>query len=211
MKLSKSDFLLMRWSVIAICASLITSTIILYSSGSYAEKSLKDLRNAQSMLNDASTRLTTAGQDKKNMAIYADKYGTLIANKIVGEDQRLDWLEGMEKIRQKNLVMDFRYSIAPQKIYAPQPPIDSGNFDIRYSEMKLQFDLLHEAQLLNFYDALRANIKGWYQLEGCTLQRIGTADNNDGGGEQTAATATARLKAECSGGWITLKNRNAPQ
>lgn len=204
MKLSKSDFLLMRWSVIAICASLITSTIILYSSGSYAEKSLKDRHNAQSMLNDARTRLTTAGQDKENMAIYADKYGALIANKVIGDEQRLDWMEGMETIRQMNLVTDFRYTIAPQKKYSPQPPIDSGNFDISYSEMKLQFDLLHEAQLLNFYDALRANIKGWYQPEGCMLQRISTENDND----QTTKT---RLKAECSGGWITLKNRNAPQ
>lgn len=212
MKLSKSDFPLMRWSILAICSSLIISAIILYSSGSYAEKSLKDRRNAQSMLNDARSRQTMAQQDQENMAIYAGKYGALIANKVIGDDQRLDWMEGMEKIRQKNLVMDFRYNIAPQKKYAPQPPIDSGNFDIRYSEMKLQFDLLHEAQLPNFYDALRADINGWYQLEGCTLQRIGTADNNDGGGgEQATPTATARLKAECSGGWVTLKNRNAPQ
>ena len=208
MKLSKSDFLLMRWSVLAICASLIVSAIIFYSSGSYAEKSLKDQRNAQSMLNDARTRLTTALQDQENMAIYADEYGALIEANIIGDDQRLDWMEGIEKIRQKNLVMDFRYSIAPQRIYTPQPPIGSGNFDIRYSEMKLQFDLLHEAQLLDFFDALRADIKGWYQLEGCTLQRIGTETGADNGDKQTT---TARLKAECSGGWITLKNRNAPQ
>src|SRR3990167_6490689 len=127
------------------------------------------------------------------MAIYADEYGALIEQKIIGDDQRLDWIEGLEKIRLKNLVTDFRYNIAPQKIYASQPPIDSGNFDIRYSEMKLQFDLLHEAQLLNFFAALRTNIKGWYQLEGCTLQRTG----NENG--QTAAT---QIKAECSGGWI---------
>ncbi len=204
MKLSKSDFLLMRWSVLAICASLIISAIVLYSSGSYAEKSLRERHNAQSMLNDARARMTTAHQDQENMSIYADNYGALIANKIIGDDQRLDWIEGMEKIRQKNLVTDFRYTIAPQKVYAPKPPIDSGNFDIRYSEMKLQFDLLHEAQLLNFFDALRADIKGWYQLEGCSLQRVGATSVNE------QATKT-RLKAECSGGWMTLKSRNAPK
>lgn len=204
MKLSKADFLLMRWSILAICTSCLISVIILYSSGSYAKKSLQDQRNSQRTLNDARTRLTTAHQDQENMAIYADEYGALIENNIIGDDQRLDWMEGIEKIRQKNLVTDFRYSIAPQKKYTPQPPIDGGNFDILYSEMKLQFDLLHEAQLLNFFDALRADIKGWYQLEGCTLQRVGAGD----AGKQTA---TVRLKAECSGGWITLKNRNSPQ
>ncbi|MDD5383939.1 MAG: hypothetical protein PHG89_03535 [Gallionella sp.] len=204
MKLSASDFPLIRRSVLAVCASAIISAVILYSSGEYAESAQNNRRNAQTMLNNARNHLTAALQDQENMAIYADEYGALIEQKIIGDDQRLDWIEGLEKIRLKNLVTDFRYNIAPQKIYASQPPVDSGNFDIHYSEMKLQFDLLHEAQLLNFFDALRTDIKGWYQLEGCTLQRAGTGNED----EQTTAT---RLKAECSGGWITLKNRNTPK
>lgn len=201
MKLSHSDFPLMRRSILAVCASAFVSAVILYSSGEYAESARKERLNAQNMLNDARHRLTTALQDQENMAIYHAEYGTLIEQKIIGDDQRLDWIEGLEKIRRKNLVADFRYSIAPQKTYAFQPPIDSGNFDIGYSEMKLQFDLLHEAQLLDFFSALRAGIKGRYQLEGCTMQRT-SADLEEG---QTSA----RLRAECSGGWITLKKRGA--
>lgn len=200
MKFSKADFPLMRRSILALAASLAISAVVLYSSGQYAEKTQRDLRNAQNMGNDARNRLTAANEDKENMSIYADEYGTLIERKIIGDDQRLDWMEGLEKLRRQNRVTDFRYNIAPQKIYIPQPPVDSGNFDIHYSEMKLQFDLLHEGQLPSFFDALRSQIKGHYQLEGCALQRV--ADEN-------AATATStHLKAECSGGWITLKNRN---
>ena len=202
MKFSRSDFALMRRSLLAICAAALISAVTLYGSSKYVESAQKDRRNAQNMLKDARNRLATAHQDQENMAIYPGEYSELIERKIIGDDQRLDWIEGLEKIRQKNLVTDFRYNIAPQKTYAPKPPIDSGNFDIHYSEMKLQFDLLHEAQLLNFFDALRTDIKGRYQLEGCTLQRTGA------GGNETAAT---QLKAECSGGWITLKNRNAPK
>ena len=204
MKLSKSDFPLMRLSILALAASVAISAVVLYSSSEYAEKTQRDLRNAQNMLSDAHNRLTAAHEDQKNMTIYADEYGALIERKIIGDDQRLDWMEGLEKLRRQNRVTDFRYNIAPQKIYAPQPPVDSGNFDIHYSEMKLQFDLLHEAQLLNFFAALRGQIKGRYQLEGCTLQRAATDDG-------FASSTGANIKAECSGGWITLKNRNAPQ
>ncbi|HEU0219536.1 MAG TPA: hypothetical protein VFQ98_01860 [Gallionella sp.] len=200
MKFSKSDFPLMRWSILAVCASALISAIILYSSGKYAESARNERHNTQNMLNDARTRLATALQDQQNMATYTGEYGELIGQKIIGDDQRLDWMEGLEKIRQKNLVMDFRYNIAPQKIYVPQPPVSSGNFDIHYSEMKLQFDLLHEEQLLDFFDALRSQVKGWYQLEGCTLQRT----------ENAGTAAAAYIKAECHGGWITLKNRKIP-
>src|SRR3989338_1116160 len=128
MKLSASDFPLIRQSVMAVCASAIISAVILYSSGKYAESTQNDRRSAQTMLNDARNRLTTARQDQQNMAIYADEYGALIEQKIIGDDQRLDWIEGLEKIRLKNLVTDFRYNIAPQKIYASQPQIDRRIF-----------------------------------------------------------------------------------
>lgn len=207
MKFSKSDFPLIRWSVLAICVSSLVSAIVLYSSGEYAEKSLKEWRNAKTMLGNARNRLAAANQDRENMDIYASEYGPLIENKVIGDDQRLDWMEGLEKVRQQNLVTNFSYAIAPQKIYRPQPPIDGGSFDIRHSEMKLQIDLLHEEQLPDFFNALRSRIKGWYQLEGCALQRS-AAINED---NDSVTATTAHIRAECSGGWITLKNRNAPQ
>jgi len=202
MKLSKSDFPLLRWSILAICVSALLSTAILYISNEYAEKSQRDLRKARNMGNDARRRLAAAHEDQQNMAIYADEYGALLERKIIGDDQRLDWMEGLEKLRQMNLVTDFRYNIAPQRNYVPQPPFDSGNFDIHYSETKLQFDLLHEEQLVDFFGALHRSIKGWYQLEGCTLQRSAPDD-------EEAAASTTHLEADCSGGWITLKNRTA--
>lgn len=202
MKFSVPDFALIRWSLLAFCASALASAAILYSSGQYAENALKDRRDAQNLLDDARRRLAAAHEDQKNMTSYAAEYGMLSERGIIGDERRLDWMEDMEKIRRQNLVMDFRYHIAPQKIYAPQPPVDSGNFDIRYSEMKLQFDLLHEAQLLDFFDALHTGIKGWYQLEGCALRRAAP---------ETGGSGAPQIKAECVGGWVTLKNRGAPQ
>jgi hypothetical protein len=202
MKFSNSDFHLMRWSLAAVCASILLSGVLLYGSSEYADFTQKDRRAAQSQMNDAHNRLTTARQDQENLSVFSQEYGALEEKNIIGDDHRLDWMEGLEKLRNQNLVIDFRYNIAPQKIYAPQPTIDSGSFNIHYSDMKLQFDLLHEGQLLNFLNALRSQIKGWYQLEGCTMQRVATV-------EESAPAAGAHIKAECSGGWITLKNRNA--
>jgi hypothetical protein len=203
MKFTRSDFPILRWSILAVCTSTLVSAAILYISSEYSGKAQSDLRNARNMGIDARRRLAAAHEDKENMSIYADEYGALIKRKIIGDDQRLDWMEGLEELRQMNLVTDFRYLIAPQKNYAPQPPFDSGNFNIHYSETKLQFDLLHEVQLVDFFSALRKKIKAWYQLEGCTLQR--SASDEVGG----VSSAASPLRAECRGGWITLKNRNA--
>ncbi|NOU00066.1 MAG: hypothetical protein HOO95_00605, partial [Gallionella sp.] len=193
MKFSSTDFPIIRWSVIAICSAAVLGTIMLISSGKYADKTQSDLQSAQRASNDARNHLSAAYEDKENMAIYADEYGKLMARNIIGDDKRLDWIEGLEKLRKQNLVADFKYNIAPQKNYAPQPAITSGNFDIHYSEMKLSFDLLHEEQLLNFLTALRIQNIGWYQLDSCTLKR----------GENSGSANQVQLKAECTGGWIT--------
>lgn len=198
MRFSLSDFQLIRWSVLAICAAVFASALVLYSGAKYAEQTRKDHSDALQQLNVARNHLSGALEDKENMAAYADEYATLADLGLIGEDRRLDWVEGLENIRQQNLVTDFRYNIAPQTAYAPQPSIASGDFDIRYSEMKLQFDLLHEGQLLDFFTALRSQIKGRYLLDGCTMQRTAVTEGNP----------AIHLTAECNGGWITLKKRN---
>ena len=203
MKFSKDDFPILRWSIIAICASTLITATIVYVSNTYATTTQQDLRKARQMRNNSRNSINTAHQDRDNMSIYADEYGSLINRKIVGDDQRLDWIEGMEVLRQMNLVTNFRYNISPQKKYAPKPPVSSGNLNINYSEMKLQFDLLHEEQLVNFFSSLPQVIQGWYQLESCTLSRSSNTvtDPSNPSGTQ--------LKANCTGGWITLKSRNS--
>ena len=178
MKFSKSDFPLMRWSLVAICASLLLSGVMLYSSNKYADLPNNiSLRAAQRKLNDARNAFDhgTPGPGEP-VGLFPGIWRTGKSTKSSATTTGWTGWMGLEKLRQQNLVIDFRYNIAPQKIYAPQPAIDSGNFDIHYSEMKLQFDLLHEGQLLNFFDALRSQTNGQYQLEGCTLQR---ADVNE--------------------------------
>lgn len=200
MRLANSDLPLMRRNMLAAGASVLLSSAMLFGVSQYADQSQRDQRSAQILINDAQGHLAAARQDQQNMSAYSDEYGALEERKIIGDEQRLDWIEGLDKLRSQNLVSDFRYHLAPQKSYTAIPATERGSFDIRYSEMTLQFDLMHEAQLLVFFDALHREIDGRYQLEGCTLQRI------------AAPTPEApQLKAECSGGWITLKSRNLPR
>ena len=191
MKICAADLPLLRWHLLALCLCALLGVIVVYGSAEYARSSQKDRLRAQGMLAQARLNLATARQDQENMGKYADEYSALIERNIIGDEQRLDWLEGMEKIRRNSAVPSFSYQIGPQVKYLSQPVLDSGNFDFYYSEMKLQLELLHEQQLLDFFDALGTQIKGHYHLQGCSLQR------ND----------SARLHAECSGGWLTLKNR----
>lgn len=205
MNFSATDIRLMRLNLAGFTASLILGSLFLYGSGKYTDHADSNLRAARNQLNDARNRLSAAQHAREYLDSYARDYDALEQRRIVGDEQRLDWMEGLDRLRGQNLVVDFSYTIAPQKAYTPQPAIDSGNFDKRYSEMKLKLDLLHEGQLLNFFNALNKQIKGYYQLDGCTMKRSSIGSDGD---EQQPASGV-NLVADCIGGWITLKNRNA--
>jgi uncharacterized protein HemX len=122
MKFSNSDFHLMRLSFSAICASALLSGGVLYGSNQYAEHQQNNLRAAQSQMNDARKKLTAARQDQESLSVYSAEYGQLENQNIIGDDHRLDWMEGLEKLRNQNLAVDFRYNIAPQKTMCLNPP-----------------------------------------------------------------------------------------
>ncbi len=198
MKLTHRDFGVMRLSLIILGIALCFSLLLIYFSQSRAEREDKEWHDALRQLQSAQSEFNNAQLDESNMVSYLDEYAASVDQHLIGEETRLDWVENLEKLHQQKIVEDFRYNIGPQTAYVTQPPIDSGNFNINYSEMKLQFDLLHEEQLIDFFDALRSQIKGWYQLDSCSLHR-----------NETEGGVGAQLKAECDGGWVTLKNRNA--
>lgn len=200
MKFTKGDLSVMRSSLIALTVAASCSILLIFISSKHADIAEKNWRDAQRQLQVAQSELNAAKADHEDLTNYLDEYAASLAQHLIGNEPRLDWVENLERLRHQKLVLDMHYNIGPQKNYTPQPPINSGNFEIKYSEMKLQLALLHEGQLLDFFAALRSQIKGWYQLDSCSVVRTKVQDGD----------ATASLHAECSGGWITLKNRSTP-
>jgi hypothetical protein len=198
MSFSKADLDELKWSLGAFALSLGLSGALISLSGTYLEHSLKESQTAQKQLNDSRMQLIAMQGDMENMSSYALEYNALLAQKVIGNEQRLDWMEGLEKLRQKGSVLDFKYTIAPQQAYTPNPPVDAGNFQLSRSSMTLQIEMLHEEQLLNLFADMRKELNGWFMLDGCSITRTGTLDD------------IAPLKADCTGGWFTMKTKGAP-
>lgn len=198
MSFSTEDLGQIKWSLLACCASIGVAVALVEYSASIQQTALRNLQQAQQQLNAAREQLATAQSDQENMAAYQMEYEALVAQKVIGDEQRLDWIEDLDNLRRQHMVPDFKYTIAPQKGYAPNPPLAAGNFNLSLSPMAMQFDLTHEGQLLEFLDALNKRIPGWFLLDGCAISR------NTGAGE-----GGITLRADCNGGWFTMKNRNA--
>lgn len=200
MSFTTDDLGEIKWSLLACLISAVVAVVLINYSAGIQQQSLKELQQAQRQLSTARDQLLTAQSDQENMASYQMEYDALVVQKVIGSEPRLDWIEGLEKLRKQNLLPDFKYTIAPQTSYAPNPPLTAGNFTLSTSPMSVELDLLHEGQLLAFFEALRRQMPGWFLLDKCALSRSDDSTQN----------GRVMLKAECTGGWFTMKNRNAP-
>lgn len=184
MKLNASDWGYLRRSVWLGVAVGLGGGVLIAASEWYEHRAHDAAGAAQGQLVAARQQLSSAQQDALNMRAYLREYAALQQRNLMGESQRLDWLESAEQLRQ---IVDFHYRIEPQQ---PAATWDAGGFAVFYSPMKLEFALRHEQPFLDFFHALSSQSRGWYQLEACTMRR----------GE-------AGLTAECQGNWVTLKKR----
>lgn len=195
MTFSPPDLPHIKWSLLTLLLTLSIGGSAVFISQQFAANAQLARRAAQQQLAEARNKLNAARDDQQNMATYTKEYSVIQRREIIGDEQRLNLIEALEALRKHNRVLDFKFAIAPQQPYNPGPALYSGNFDLKLSAMTLQLELLHEGQLINFFDSLRSDMHGWFILERCTLER--------------SPVATAQLKAECAGGWLTMTNRNA--
>lgn len=194
MTFSQSDLPYIKWSLSTFLVVLAIGGSIVLTGQKLADNAHKAKQTAQQKVNDARNKLNAARDDLQNMSTYTKEFSAIQRLGIIGDEQRLNLIEELDNLRNRNRVLDFKYGISPQQPFKPTPALDSGNFDLKFSPMKLQLDLLHEGQFINFFDSLRHEVHGWFILNKCTIERN--------------AGSYARLKADCEGGWLTMKNRN---
>lgn len=197
---SRDDLRYVKHSLISLTLSVLLCIGLLWLTDFYQADARQAQQQAQQQLIATRQSLNITQDDLTNIAAYASQYQALLTQHLIGDELRLDWVEGLSRLRQQNTVADFRYSIQPQTVWQPSPAFESGDFQIHFSAVNLQFDLLHEGQLLNFLNVMERDLPGKLIVERCQIERRSAAP----------VASSTPLSAECHAGWITLKHKDTP-
>lgn len=144
-------------------------------------------------LNEIQGKLAQARDERQESMRMLTLYQDIAAHGFIGNERRLDWVEQIRKIRTQRKLLDVQYELAPQQSIGGKAGIE-----IFASNMKLQMQLLHEEDLLNFIGDLRGAVPAYLRIRSCNIERL-----------EPAANTVAQLKAECSIDWITYRIRSA--
>lgn len=180
--------LLLLIAVLAMTAGAIYYTHLLRQQAQAA------LSKQQTLLRDAQARMRRSGDEEAIITQYVDKYRQLQQSGFIGNEQRINWIDALRVANERADLFGVNYGVEAQQPYPHAAELNPGAFAIRQSVMKLDFRLLHELDLLRFFDALRAQNNGLFHLDQCTLRRT----------ELTVAIRyQPNITANCQLTWIT--------
>lgn len=160
----------------------------------------RDLAQQTNQMRDARTKLQRSGDEKQIIVRQLPSYQNLQRIGFVGEEQRLNWVEGLRLSNQQSQLFGVSYQIGAQQPYPFAGELNPGQLAIHHSTMKINFNLLHEGDLMRLLSTLGKQGAGFFSVNQCQMDRSGTAN--------ITATSAVRyqpnLRAECDLSWITV-------
>jgi hypothetical protein len=131
--------------------------------------------------------------EKSEIQQFQPRFIELRAAGLVGDENRLAWVEAVRQVQEERKLPSVSYEIEPQQALAMDRPLDLGDYRLRGSRMRLHMGLVHELDLFNLLDDLRN--AGRFSVENCKLTRNSAPPD---------AGAAPRVLGECTLVWLTL-------
>ena len=184
---------------VAVCAVLALAGAGCYV---FADNYLQDTKKLGVAISgqraEVQSRVASANEEEREIKANLQQYQTLVARGVVGEEKRLDWVDILTAIKNERRLFNISYSIEPQKDLDYPGLAPAAGVKFVFSHVKIEMQLLHEEDLLNFIDDLARRSKPYLSVRSCNIRR----SDRVGGG----ATLAPRLQADCVFDLITIRH-----
>lgn len=193
MTFDRNDFARIQWSLLTALALIAAGSALIVVSDRHHRTALREQTAVRAQLDEFESKLRQVRAEENEIKQKASLFSRLQARGIIGEEQRLDWVELIKEIRDLRKLLDVQYEFSPQQTLDKG---SAGGYTFKSSAMRLQMKLLHEMDLLNFINDLRQHAKAYVRVRACTVSRVPRTIGTGGDGSQ--------LTAECELEWITI-------
>jgi len=104
---------------------------------------------------------------------YHRRYRELQEQGFVGQERRLDWIETIRAAAKNLDLPNVAYSLEPQlEVIQPvESASPNAEIQIYLSRLELELGLVHEVDLLRFFERLEQEAPGLMQVDQCNLTR----------------------------------------
>ena len=200
MKLNAKDWSKLQIPLLALAAMVALGAASILFARAELDQAQVRLAKTQQLRKEIDNKLRQVRSEENEIRQKAAVFNDLHSQRILGEEQRLEWVELLEKIRARHRLLEMHYEIAPRQALEKAP---AGQLALYASSMKLELKLLHEEDLTRLLDDLRREAPALIQSRRCDISRLA----------RTAAdgVSTASLQASCLIDWITVRKADSAE
>lgn len=198
MKLEKQDWQKLQIPLVMLVGVIVVVVVLFGLAQYYTINQEQAMQAQQNLLNAARQRYQSAGSERSMITEYLPQYQALINKGFVGEEQRIEWVDNLRAQHKNHKLFAIKYNISQQEKYKPIFAPNLGGFVLNRSIMKLDFDMLHEGDLLQLVESLNASNAASFMLRDCEIVRLNT-------GGLFSKQLIANLHAQCEVDWLTLR------
>jgi hypothetical protein len=198
MKLDAGDLKRLRLPLAGCLVLAAASVACYFAADNYLQETKKLAASVTAQRAEVQTRLASANEEEREIKANLQQYQALAARGVIGEEKRLDWIDTITAIKSERRLFNITYSIEPQKDLDYPGFAPGGGVKFVFSRAKLEMQLLHEEDLLNFIDDLAKRSRPYLSVRSCAIQRV---ERGSGG-----TTLAPRLRTDCVFDLITIRH-----
>jgi hypothetical protein len=197
--MTRDDIEALRTPLIALVVTVLLAAGVVLYSGEVEQGARRLLRERETQLGQARLRIRNAQAELEMTARHGAAYRHLEQIGFAGEEQRMNWLDGLRSANERARISGVEYEIGAQRPYAQAAEFGAGPLLLHESPMQLRLRLLHEEDLPRFFDALAQSGAGFFVVDRCLLRRLPAED------VETSTRLRQNLAAECDLRWLTAR------
>lgn len=183
-------------SLVVVVTALIISAIFYQS---YQSK-LERYNQLNKKLSIESKRFTKLDDKSRMIAEYQERFNRYMPVDRYEKENRLYWLDALEKIRFKYKIPKLSYSIGIRKKYDYKDGvINDRGLNVFVSDIKLTMSLMHEADLVSITNNLKKIKDSVHVISSCRLRRIAATSRI------STSFSSPNIEAICNVRWYTFK------
>lgn len=201
MNFSANDFVRIRWSLAFLVIAALLAFAMTTTAVKLVEKAQAEQQQLEAQQRSIRARLSRAPEEERELRGKIALFERLQERGIIGQEERLNWVEQIASVKTARRLFDFQYELAPQKplndTLLPGGAI-AGDYEFMSSAMSLRMPLLHENDLLGFLADLQRTVHAHLLVRECSIER--SAQSQERG-------IAPQLMATCTIDWVTLREK----
>lgn len=181
---------------------LLSMSTLVVISAMYKAKANDENKLVSSEMRRWQNKIDEANTNNQILVTHEDTFKQLKDESIIGDENRLSWVEVVQKVADSRGIASVKYDIARQVL------LDKRLLGKRYegldvyrSVMSIEMNFIHEGDLFVMLNALRQEAKGLMTVDKCDIELINKEVNEGIIGQDT----TDNMRAFCELSWYTLK------